>query len=168
MEESNYIKHAKREFELLKWTRGKDEMQDMIMDNILDLLNTFSKQNHSGTTALYVLGCFEKLSRFQPLAPLTGEDNEWMEVIEGVYQNIRQSTVFKDSEWSYDIEGYIFIEKNNDTFTNGNSQRGVKFPVNEPLTPIYVYLGKDKQTIIKTEPTISVAERTGLQLKLKG
>jgi hypothetical protein len=38
----------------------------------------------------------QRLIAGKPLSPLTGVDDEWMEVGDGVFQNIRCSSVFKD------------------------------------------------------------------------
>lgn len=38
----------------------------------------------------------EKLLRYQPLTKLTLEDDEFIEVADGVYQNSRASNVFKE------------------------------------------------------------------------
>jgi len=44
---SNLINHAKKEFQLAGWLdEPVDEMQQMIMDNLLELLETFSNQGH--------------------------------------------------------------------------------------------------------------------------
>jgi hypothetical protein len=49
---------------------------------------------------------------FQPLTPLTGEDWEWNEASEGVFQNKRCSHVFKQADrfggQAYDIDGKVF------------------------------------------------------------
>ena len=103
---SNLIKHAKAEFRAAKWVDedGKytDEMQGMICDHIIKLLEVFSDEGHSGTTAPYTVNVFKKLAMFEPIVPLTGEDWEWCEVSERMgskcWQNKRCSKVFKDED----------------------------------------------------------------------
>jgi hypothetical protein len=90
---------------------------------------TFSKQGHSGSTAPYAVGVLEKLLMFEPLKPLTGEDDEWNEVGTGVFQNRRCSHVFKsESDGAYDIEGIIWRDADGCTFTSYESRVPVTFP----------------------------------------
>lgn len=95
---STYLKHAKNEFKVLNWPGGC-EMQELICQNMIDLLSMFSNQEHSGSTAPYVVRHFEKLADFKPISPLTGEDSEWDKCWgEGTYQNNRCRRVFKKVE----------------------------------------------------------------------
>lgn len=65
------IEYAKRELELI----GKDEdgMQELMNKNILEIVEIFSKQGHSGFSAGYALNVLERLLKYKPLTPLTGE-----------------------------------------------------------------------------------------------
>ena len=81
---NNYEKHAWIEFRAAGWTgeNGKfnDEMQELICKHVLKLLEVFHGEGHSGSSAPYAINLFEKLAKFEPVAPLTGEDWEWYEV----------------------------------------------------------------------------------------
>ena len=91
----------------------KDDMQKLMCEGVLELLDVFSDQGHSGSSAPYAIGLFEKLASFEPLVPLTGEDWEWNEVGTNVWQNNRCGHVFKEADGkAYDIEGRIFYEWN--------------------------------------------------------
>lgn len=113
-----YFKHAEQEFRAAKWTNDdgsfKDEMQEMICKHVLDLLKVFAEEGHSGSTAPYTINLFTKLAKFEPIVPLTGEDWEWTEVHDGVFQNKRCSRVFKQAGCfdgqAYDIDGVVFYE----------------------------------------------------------
>ena len=89
---SNLVKHAMAEYKAAGWTNEdgtfKDEMQKLMCNQVLELLGLFSEHGHSGGTAPYAIGLFTKLAKFEPVAPLTGEDWEWADV-EGCKQNIR-------------------------------------------------------------------------------
>ena len=78
------VDHAEKEFKIAGWLdengEAKEEMQGMVMDNLRELLEAFSKQGHSGSSAPYVIAHFERLAKFGLLSPLTGEDDEWMDV----------------------------------------------------------------------------------------
>lgn len=130
---SNLIEHAKREFKAIGYPPLDQEQEDgpnkWIQENLIELLEVFSKQGHSGFSAGYCINAFNKLARFEPLAPLTGEDWEWQEVAENLWQNIRCSRVFKDEQGcAYDIEGRVFVEPNGSAYTSKDSRVPVIFP----------------------------------------
>lgn len=146
---SRYKEHALEEFRAAGWTdeNGKfhDEWQEEICNHILDLLAAFAKGGHSGTTAPYTVRLFEKLALFQPIAPLTGEDWEWVDVGpttelgrggKPLWQNKRCSHVFKDLNGAFDTEGIIFYDvfldedgkERKSYYTCGDSHVRIVFP----------------------------------------
>ena len=138
----SYREHAIRELTALGYKMNETEEgpNKWIVENLLELLEVLSAQGHSGHSAPYVVNMFKKLALFEPLCPLTGDDNEWAEVSEGVWQNKRCSHVFKEADGrAYDIDGRIFREPNGACFTNRNSRVYVTFP----YTPTRVYLDVD-------------------------
>lgn len=130
---SNLVKHAKKEFEILGWP-GDCEMQKMICDNIIELLEVFSNHGHSGSSAPYALGMFNELAKFNPISPLTGDDSEWVEVGDNLYQNNRDGEVFKEGESirAYWINGKIFRDYKGITYTNKESRVFIEFPWTKP------------------------------------
>ena len=122
------VDFAKEEMNLA-WPES-DEMQDMVKENVLELMSVFQKQGHSGFSAPYVLNIFNKLAMYKPIAPLTGEDSEWTDVGNDMYQNNRCTTVFKDGKDgdAYWLDGNIFRDKDGCTFTNEYSHVKVVFP----------------------------------------
>lgn len=150
---SNYKSHAMSEFRAAGWVDENgtfnDEMQEAICNHVLKLLDVFSEEGHSGTSAPYAIRLFTQLASFEPLVPLTGEDWEWHEASEGVFQNKRCSHVFKQADrfngQAYDIEGRIFFEwytdeesgeRHKSYFTNAGS----RVPVTFPYTPTREYV----------------------------
>lgn len=137
------LEHAEKEFELAGWKKNNESMQNMVMDNVRDLLKVFSKQGHSGSSAPYVLNLFKRLASFEIIAPLTGKDDEWMEVGDGEFQNVRDSRVFKNQDGeAYFIDGKAFSDDGGKTyFTNGDSRIPIEFPCKpEKLKTEYVIL----------------------------
>jgi hypothetical protein len=141
--------HALAEFRAAGWMdeNGKysDDIQESICKDMLELLSVFSSQGHSGFSASYLLNCFEKLARFEPIVPLTGEDSEWNDTGDygygdRLYQNKRCSRVFKQEDrfdgQAYDVGGKVFIEHSYDdngeettySYTNGDSAVPITFP----------------------------------------
>lgn len=143
---SNLQKHAIQEFMAAGWLNetGKysDEMQEMICKHVLKLIEVFSEEGHSGSTAPYAISMFQKLASFEPIAPLTGEDWEWSEVSDGVFQNKRCSRVFKQADrfngQAYDIDGIVFWEWSEfegEKFKSHFTSRDSFVPVTFPYTP---------------------------------
>ena len=145
--------HAKREMES-SWGKFEemDSMQQLACNNVLDLLKVFSGQEHSGMSAPYVIDLFSKLAKFKPLGPLTGNEEEWGEDVdgEGLQQNNRCSNVFRRPDGSaYDIDGKVFIDPNEVSYTSKDSRTEVKFPY-MPKTE-YIKVDKDGQPIESNE-----------------
>jgi len=132
---NRYIEKSYEEFQAAGWCdedgNFKDGMQERICKHVLDLLEVFSKEGHSGSSAPYAINLFKKLASFEPIAPLTGKDFEWVEVGEGVFQNKRCSHVFKQHDrfngQAYDLNGKVFI-KDGASFTNSDSLVPIEFP----------------------------------------
>lgn len=127
---SSYRKHAEREFKAIGYDLNdtEDGPNKWIMENLFELLEVFDKQGHSGSSAPYCVNAFKKLALFEPLGPLTGADDEWMEVSDGMWQNVRCSHVFKEGDQAYDINGKMFRELNGSCYTNRDSRVYVSFP----------------------------------------
>jgi hypothetical protein len=114
----SYENHANDEFRAAGWLddngKFKDEMQEMMCTQVLELLAAFDSHGHSGASAPYAIELFSKLAAFEPIVPLTGEDWEWIDHGNGTYQNKRCSHVFKDKEvfdgQPYDMNGIVFFE----------------------------------------------------------
>lgn len=134
---SNLVDFAKEELARIDHS---DDMQCLIDRDILELIETFSNQEHSDTTGAYVLGMFNRLVTFMPLTPLTGEDDEWEDIsdISGdtCYQNKRCSRIFKDKDSrAYDSTYRYFVDENGWSYINKDSREYISFPYcpNEPL-----------------------------------
>ncbi len=135
---SNLVEHAKREFLAIGYKpveECEDDPSKWIQENIIELLELFSRQGHSGSSAPYCIEMFSRLAKYEPLAPLSGEQSEWMDVSdEGgrdggmLYQNKRCSHVFMDTNGAYDIDGLIFRHANGACYSNGDSRVAVTFP----------------------------------------
>ena len=137
--ESNYIKAAKRE--LPGFRDGADPMDKLMGEQILELLAVFSTHGHSGFSAPMAIAIFEKLANHKPLGPLTGEDSEWLDVGDGMIQNIRAGHVFKGSDGrAYDSNGKVFRMPDGCCYTNRDSRVYIEFP----YTPKTEYVDVDE------------------------
>lgn len=150
---SNLEQHALNEFRAAGWVDDQgeyaDEMQEAICKHVLALIKLFAEEGHSGSSAPYTISVFEKLAKFKPLVPLTGEDWEWVDVAEQsgrtLWQNKRCSHVFKDVNGAYDIQGKVFWEWYTDKVTGEKfksyyTSRDSRTPVTFPYTPTTEYV----------------------------
>ncbi len=142
---SNMIEWAKKELALL----GKDEegLQDMINEDILQIVETFSEQGHSGFSAGYALSIIKRLLDWKPITPLTGEEGEWVECGPNLEQNNRCSAVFRDNRdntTAHYIYGKVFSDDGGKSwFTNRDSHTPVTFPFSVPEFSVRVLLNEE-------------------------
>ena len=103
------IEHAKQELELSGMFDKDADYDGILAEAVMELIEVFSKQGHSGFSANMCSNLFDKLSKFKPISPLTGKDDEWCKHRDGICQNKRDSAVFKDSKdgRSYYIDAYV-------------------------------------------------------------
>lgn len=138
---SNFVDWAKAE--LAYMLESKDEIDRSMGKHLLHMVEEFSKEGHSGFSAGFAANCLNKLFRWEPLRPLTGEDNEWEEFVDGKFQNKRCSRVFKDDRGAYDIEGKVFVEPSGASYTRKQSMVRITFP----YTPKTEYVKVDKDGV---------------------
>ena len=135
------IEYAKSE--LARIGTDEDGMQEAMNRDILEIIEKFSGQGHSGFSGNYALSVLDRLLRFKPLSPLTGEDEEWNEVSpHGSCQNKRCSSVFKNADGTtHDIDAIIVSDNGGITwFTSGRFRKEVTFPYAVPTFPEKVYI----------------------------
>lgn len=126
---SNLVEHAK--IELLKLGYKpiedcEDDPDKWIQENVLELLEVFSKQGHSGHSAPYVISLFNKLANFEPVAPIMCTDDEWTDVgkfgNDDTFQNKRCSAVFKQGVDGkpYYLDAIVWKNQKGNTYTGNN------------------------------------------------
>ena len=136
------LEHAKQELSLLI----DDDMQKALNQNVLDVLQVLDSQGHTSITASYVIHLVTKLWKGGILKPLTGNDNEWVQIgqkADYLEQNIRKSDVFRQKGKAYQVEHYSFCEPyDNNWFVCGEeSNKNISFPcTNEELKHEYLRL----------------------------
>lgn len=138
--QSNTYAHALLEFECVY---SDDEMQVAMLQCVLELLEKFHEQGHSGMSSMYALGVFSKLAKFEPLGPLTGADEEWVYLgydENMTHQNKRCPHVFKGEKGAYDSSYYIFVDPDGSGYNNSESRKYIEFP----YTPERVYVPRDE------------------------
>ena len=111
--------------------RWETDITKWIQENVLELLEVFSKQGHSGSSAPYTINMFKKLANFDPIAPIMCTDDEWNDVGEfgndDTFQNNRCGSIFKQGKNGkpYYLDAIIWKNQNGTTYTGSsfNSKR---------------------------------------------
>ncbi len=140
---SNLVDYAKEELKRIGMIDSGDPYNESVAKAILDLIELFASQGHSGFTAHYTINAFKRLAMYKPLAPLTGEDSEWNEIESGLYQNKRYSAVFKEKDGRvYNCDGKVFTDDGEVWYSSKDSCVEITFPYIVPDKPEEVYLNK--------------------------
>ena len=119
---------------LIKESYVQDNVEDYVEWEILEVVELVSTFGLSGSIEPYFLSLLDSTLRRKPIASLTGNDWEWVDVTEvsssetELYQNRRLSSVFKDENHAWWIDGKIFSNNGDDWYTNKNSNVDVEFP----------------------------------------
>ena len=159
------IQHAKLELDIYN-KYVEDSCISEFVPEILNLINKVAQSGQSGGSIGYVkhtiCDVISKLLSYETLTPVTGIDDEWMLIDENIagmilYQNIRNSAIFKDVEGAYYLDGIIFkdITKGHYTFNGSieylckritSAQYIKSFPF-EPKT-FYVNIISDENDVV--------------------
>ena len=110
---------------------------------VMELLGTFNEQGHSGYSASIVSTLFKRLVDGKTLSPLTGGYDEWVEVSEGLEQNKRCSSVFRENGSAYNIDGRVFEHADGFVGQCAESHTPVTFPYT-PQDPEIIVEGSEK------------------------
>ena len=160
---SNLVNHAKAEFKALGYIPLDEEQEDgpnkWIQENVMQLIEVFSKQGHSGSSAPFCINYFKKLAAFDPLSPLKFDDSEWNNAIDkNVFQNNRLSSVFKDGKdgTPYYINAIVWKNEKGLTYTGhaldskGNSI-GSSQIIKMPFKPKTFYIDVIEEEVKKDD-----------------
>lgn len=107
LEDSNLVSHARREMELAGLYDDGVMYGRMLPDAVMELVQVFALQGHSGMSASIVTDIMGRLLQFDNLTELTSDPDEWNEVGEEVYQSRRNPSMFakdpSDKATWYDV-----------------------------------------------------------------
>ena len=103
---SSLLQFAKTELRAAGMFDADSDYDGDLGAQVMALMETFCAYGHSGESAAMTLVLFDKLARYLPINPLTGEDSEWEDLQTGetipVYQNTRCPTVFMQDDIAWD------------------------------------------------------------------
>ena len=157
----NLTDFAKEELELIHaFDEEGDFYGGMTGKAVMELIEVFSKQGHSGMSANLVRQLFNTLAQYKPISKLTLSDDEWNEVNEvgdNTYQNKRNPAVFKEGITGkpYYIDAFYMKDQNGSTFTGSLPYKGhtiikcyIKDTANMPTIKIDVVDDGDDYKIV--------------------
>lgn len=118
---------------------------------VLKLIDATSNQGHSGASIHFLLRQFSRLLMYKPLAPLTGEKDEWTETSEDIWINKRCPSVFKDARTgkAFMSEGIVWRRPDGACYTDWTSNIPVTFPFHVPDKPEYIDVDENGHPIPK-------------------
>ena len=98
---SSLINHAKEELTRAGLFDKDSDYNGMLGKAVMELVEKFSEQGHSGFSAYLTLDIFSRVARFKTLNPISSDPAEWMEVSnyfngKGVWQNKRDPAKFSE------------------------------------------------------------------------
>lgn len=166
---SNTHNYAQRELEILSKSCTDPKNRPVIepfIPEILALCDKFGNSGQSGGSAPYVASAIshalKKLMLQNPIMPMTGIDDEWVNVAkygdknesECVWQNRRCSGLFKDDKNdSWYLDAIIWKEENGNTYYGnavdilGNRYHSKQFVKQFPFTPKTFYIDVVKEIL---------------------
>jgi hypothetical protein len=157
----NLLSYAKSEMELAGVTHPEADYGDLIPKSVIELIEVFSKQGHSGGSAPIVIRLFSRLASFEPLTLITGSDEEWVDVADGIFQNKRLSTLFKTSAdpKPYFLDAIVWMEPDGNQFTGTVAGIHSRQYVKLPFTPKTFYVDIDHKRNIIDKATLREAHQ---------
>lgn len=124
------------------------ERQTLINTKITELITLLVEQAKDGFNVSPSVKTLTNMLNRSYINPLTGEDDEWMEISDGVYQNLKCSRIFKDKNLfdgkPYYTEGKAFSNNGGKSFYNSDdSYVLIEFPLYELPETEQVILGDE-------------------------
>lgn len=152
---SNLLEHAKLELKMAGlFYEAKDFYGGYTGRAVMELIEVFDKQGHSGMSAPMVISIFSKLADFKPLQPITCRNEEWVLVDDKneTYQNKRCSAIFKEgiNGRPYYLNAIVWKEKGG-AFTGTVEEISSRQFIKLPFTPktFYVLVDENRNIIDK-------------------
>jgi hypothetical protein len=157
--ESNLVKHAKKELQIAGLFDKNSDYNGMLGKAVMELINVFSNQGHSGSSASMVNRIFSQLASYQTITPLTGKDDEWNLVSNiggnACYQNNRNSALFKDNKdgQAYYINAILWKTQKGITWHGITSSEisSNQYIKSFPFQPVTFYIDVTEEEIKKDD-----------------
>jgi len=187
-DKSNTYYYAQRELDILVKSCPSDNRPiiEPFIPEILALCEKFGKSGQSGGSAPYTASAIsqvvKKLMLQNPIMPMTGIDDEWVDVSglgskdekECVYQNRRCSALFKNSEGrSWYLDAIVWKDENGSTWggmavmPDGSKIYGRQYVKSFPFTPKTFYIDIISEEVSPDDWTFHVKDEKQLKRVFK-
>ena len=163
-EKSSSVYHADGELKLARIHEKDADYGGMLYGAVMELIEVFAKQGHSGASAGRTLALFSKVADYGVLAPLTGQDDEWNEIGNDTFQNNRNSAVFKEGGKAYYIDAITWRTQTGSTW--GGSADGIRsrqFIKAFPFTPKKFIVDVIEEEVKKDDWLFHIKDREQLK-----
>ena len=77
---ANLKAHAEEELRRAGLFDKDSDYDGMLAEAVMELMEVFADQGHSGFSAMLTLDLFNRLGQYQTLTPITGDITEWNDV----------------------------------------------------------------------------------------
>lgn len=156
------IEHAKKELEIAGLFNKDSAYDGALAPAVMELVEVFSKQGHSGMSASLVLDLFKKVASYDCIDPVKGTDDEWVDVDDHHYQNNRVPGLFKRKSdgKAYYLDAIVWRgQEPGDTFTGKvGDYRSRNFVKSFPFVPRTYYIDVIKDFDYQKYPQSEVVE----------
>lgn len=132
----NFTEWARKELELAGLFDKDSDYEGMLGQAIMELIEKFSEQGHSGMSAGLVSSIFHQLSQWKPLTELTDNPDEWNELSEEVaadhmqWQSSRDPSCFSTdggkTYWSTNDKCFEFVDEDGTVYFTSSPERWAK------------------------------------------
>ena len=160
-DDSALIQHAERELKLAGIHQKDADYDGALYDAVMELVRVFSSQGHSGFSAMRTLQLFNIVASYKNLIPLTGENNEWVEVGENLLQNNRVGSVFKtiDTGKAYYLDAIVWKTQTGSTCTTTvNGIPSSQYIKSFPFIPKTFYIDVIEREVSKDDWEYSIKD----------
>lgn len=127
----NLCAFAKKELGLAGLFDKDSDYDGMLGEAVMELMQVFSGQGHSGCSAAMTMAIFDKLADWKPLTELTDNADEWNDISEYQggkpgWQSSRSPSCFSEdggkTYWDIDEDYYKHTDENGDVWSGGLSE----------------------------------------------
>ena len=92
------VAHARKELQMVGLFDKDSDYGGMLGEAVIELMEVFAKQGHSGFSAMQTVYLFKTLAGYKTLSPITSEASEWVDVSgmsdTPLWQNLRDGSYF--------------------------------------------------------------------------
>lgn len=125
----NFYDYAEKEMQIagmFDTTMDLRLAQDAL--SIIKLIDDRDDFGHSGSSMAYMMHIITSVMNYTPLSPLRGGEDEWMDVGDGMRQNVRCARIFMYGDVPKDCDYYTYEDKDGHRWHTSKSAKIIEFP----------------------------------------